>query len=210
MERGTGTSDVEITRRIAMARARFSNMRTVLRNYRVDLRIRVDLFRSCIRSRLCYCAETWALTARQLQRLESAQLDMLRGMIRGGHRRASSQQQIDQVRERAQAGNKSAWDDIDWGYTLAANRIYSLVKLPKVSDFVSAQQERWIKHLLRRPNESLSKQFLFLDERWAKGGNRRKTVFEVVTERAEREEGTNLDAYIKQAREPLTRRPVRR
>ena len=56
------TSEKELSHRIALANGKFSSMKSLLRNYRLDLDIRVRLYEVYVRSRLCYLAETWNLT----------------------------------------------------------------------------------------------------------------------------------------------------
>ena len=131
---------------------------------------------------------------------------MLRSLVRGGQTRKSSISEIDLARSRAKTGDKSAWDDISWGFNIPMSKVYELTRMPKIAKFVCEQQDRWISHILRRPNTNLSKQLVFLDESWSKGGNRRKTVFEVVIERASAERGQSVDAFIKEARKPLLSR----
>ena len=50
---------------------------------------------------------------------------MLRSMVRSRQARKSSQKVIDQARERANNGEKSAWDEVSWGLKIPMTQIRS-------------------------------------------------------------------------------------
>ena len=79
-----GTSDKELDRRIGMAHGKFAEMKKVLCNYRLKLNIRIKFYNTYIRSRLCYCCETWTLTKTLYERIEKVYMQFLRRMVRGG------------------------------------------------------------------------------------------------------------------------------
>ena len=108
-ERSPALSDEEVTRRAALARARFAELRSLLTNFHISLPIRMRFYEVYIRSRLCYLAETWAPTQRQLARLDAAHNGMLKQMVRGGGRRGSTRAEIDAARALRDAGDPSKW-----------------------------------------------------------------------------------------------------
>ena len=57
---------------------------------------------------------------------------MLRSMVRSRQARKSSQKVIDQAHERANNGEKSAWDEVSWGFKIPMTQIYELTRMPKV------------------------------------------------------------------------------
>ena len=89
-----GTSDKELNRRIGIANSKFSSLKKLLCNYHINLSIRIRFYEVYIRSRLCYCCETWMLSNKQLNHIESAHIQLLRRMIRGGMEPISSKQDI--------------------------------------------------------------------------------------------------------------------
>ena len=54
-----------------MANAKFASMKKLLCNYHLKLSTRVRFYEVYVRSRLCYCCETWTLTKKQLQQVKA-------------------------------------------------------------------------------------------------------------------------------------------
>ena len=65
-----GTSDKELDRRIGLAHGKFAEMKKLLCNYHLKLEIRMKFYNTYVRSRLCYCCETWTLTRKQYDKIE--------------------------------------------------------------------------------------------------------------------------------------------
>ena len=170
-----GTSDKELNRRIGMANSKFSSLKKLLCNYHINLSIRIRFYEVYIRSRLCYCCETWTLTNKQLNHIESAHIQLLRRMTRGGMERISSKQDI-----------KAAKNDeemvINWAWKRSNEQIIAISKTVSLKYYISKQNLKWVSHICRAPNESLTKKLMFTDEKFVKAGRRPKTVFENVLE----------------------------
>ena len=171
-----GTSDKELSRRIGMANSKFSSLKKLLCNYHIKLSIRVRFYEVYIRSRLCYCCETWTLTVKQMNHIESAHIQLLRRMIRGGMERRSSKQDI-------KAAKKGEDIEINWAWKFTNEIILSISKSPSLTTFIPKQNLKWVAHICRAPNESLTKQLMFTDEKYVKIGRRPKTVLENVLDR---------------------------
>ena len=194
-DRAPAMSEEEVTRRAALARARFANLRALLTNFHISLPIRMRFYDVYIRSRLCYLAETWAPTKRQLARLESVQNDILRQMVRGGAARGSTKAEIRAARTLHLEGDDEKWAKIRWDFRLTTAKIREICEAESVSDFVERQNERWIAHCVRMDNSRLQKRLLFNVHKCRRGGNRPKTVYEAVTERRNAELGQSTDDF---------------
>jgi len=73
----------EVKRRIGMALAAFQTLKTSLwKRKEVSLLTKMKVFRAIVLSRLLYGAESWALSAKDLQRLEAFQTFCLRRILR--------------------------------------------------------------------------------------------------------------------------------
>ena len=57
-----GVAGAEVNRRIGMALNKFSELKKLLCNYRIHLKIRLRYYEVYIGSRLCYSCGTWTLT----------------------------------------------------------------------------------------------------------------------------------------------------
>ena len=94
-----GTSDKELDRRIGLAHSKFTELKKLLCNYHIKLDIRMKFYQTYVRTRLCYCCETWTLTQKQYERVERVHIQFLRQMIRGGMARMSSRKEIENAKK---------------------------------------------------------------------------------------------------------------
>ena len=157
-----GTSDAEISHRIGMANAKFASMKKLLCNYHLKLSTRVRFYEVYVRSRLCYCCETWTLTKKQLQQVETAHINFLRRLVRGGMNRKSSQKEINEAKKRALKGDVEDLNNIDWAWKFNNENILNLTKTPTMSDYIEKQNTRWVAHVCRASNETLTEQLMFV------------------------------------------------
>lgn len=194
-----GTSGMEISHRIGMANAKFASLKKLLCNYHLKLSIRVRFYEVYIRSRLCYCCETWTLTKRQLQQVETAHINFLRRMVRGGMNRKSSQNEIKEAKKCALKGELEDLDNIDWAWKFNNNKIFNLTKTPSMSNYIEKQNIKWVAHVCRASNETLTKQLMFVDEKFTKLGNRPRTVYENVIKIQHDKYGKSAETFLKEA-----------
>ena len=192
-----GTSKLEIANRIAMANAKFSSLKKLVCNYHLKLSIRVRFYEVYIRSRLCYCCETWTLTKSQLQQIESAHINFLRRMVRGGMDRRSSKKEIKEAKDLAKHGEVDDLNNIDWAWKFNNNKIMQLTKTPTMSSYIEKQNTKWVAHVCRASNETLTKQLMFIDEKCTKKGNRPKTVYENIIKIQNDKYGLSPEAFLK-------------
>lgn len=74
--------DTEIRSRIEQARAIFTNMRTLLSNQSLSLRLRYRFVKGYVYSVLLYGVETWTLKAKTMNRLEAFEMWIFRRLLR--------------------------------------------------------------------------------------------------------------------------------
>ena len=187
-----GTCNKELDKRIGMANAKFSSLKKLLCNYRIKLTIRIRFYEAYVRTRLCYCCETWTLTKRQLKRIESTHINFLRRMIRGGMKRKSTKEEIERAKE------NSDWKDINWGLKITNISIMEISNTPSMEEYIHRQNDRWIAHICRQPKEALTKQLMFTDEKFSQVGRRKMTVFEQVIDRQYQEYGKSAEAFLRE------------
>ena len=143
-------------------------------NHKIAIRTRVKIFNSLVRSRLTYACQVWSLTRRQLQRITSAYMSMLRKMVKGGYRR-----------------KKDAWS-----FILPNEDLLRICKTECIEAFISAQQRRYLAHVIREENDRISKKLLFNNNESKKRG-RRVTLKTTVLEN----EAISENAFCKNAHE---------
>ena len=155
------TGDAEVELRIEVAENKFYELSKKFLNQKIHLKTRVKILNSIVRSRLTYSCQTWNLTARQENRMNSAYTGMLRKMVKGGYRRKS---------------------DTEWGFILTNNDLLNICGTENISEFTGRQQKKYLAHLARQHNGTITKQLLFNDDEGRKPGPQ-STVEKNVLER---------------------------
>ena len=188
-----GTSHREIKNRIGMAHGKFSELKKLLCNYHLKLSTRIRFYEVYVRSRLCYCCETWSLLKEQLNSLEATHMQFLRRMVRGGMERITSAKDMKKLKEE---GNE---DEINWKWKHTNAKIFNLTKTLSMEEFIERQNCRWIAHVVRAPNEAITKQLLFTEERFTLIGRRQKTVYENVVTIQREKHGKSEATFLRES-----------
>ena len=74
-----------VENRITSATCKFFELVEFFRNRQIKLNLRIQYLNSLVRSRLTYLCQSWTLTKRQTERLQSTFTSVLRHMVKGGH-----------------------------------------------------------------------------------------------------------------------------
>ena len=136
------TGDSEINFRIDSAVGKFYQHGKKFMNKSISLKTRVLLLNSLIRSRLTYACQTWCLTAKQRDSLDVSYNRMLRIMVRNGFKRKPN----------------------SWAYALTNEELYRICGTESVSVFIIRQQTRYVAHIVRKEDDSLTKRLTFNDD----------------------------------------------
>ena len=175
-ENQPSTGDFEIAYRKQMAQQAFEANRKLFKNHRVSLKLRVQLMDSLVKSRLCYGVGNWSLTKAQKATLDAAWLKCLRKVIRNGWKRKDDPQNPFKLFYRN--------DDV-----------YQITGSKPLSTFISKQQESFLAHCMRAPDESTTKQLLFNTNKYTKRGRHAPTLIENVLE----DRGETLEEFCEKA-----------
>ena len=143
------TGDTEVELRIEMAENKFYELSKTFMNHNIRITTRIKILNAVVRSRLTYSCQTWNLTAKQRDRINSTYLGMLRKMVKRGYRRKPG---------------------TEWNYVLTNNDLHKICKTEDISDFTLRQQKKYLAHLSRQPNSNLTKKLLFNNDRSRKPG----------------------------------------
>ena len=68
-----------------------------------------------------------------------------------------------------------------------------------MSDYIEKQNTRLVAHACRASNETLTKQLMFVDEKFTKGGNRPRTVCENVIRIQHEKYGKSVEKFLKES-----------
>ena len=147
-EPGIGDSEIEL--RIECAECKFYELSKKFMNHRIAIATRVKIFDALVRSRLTYSCQAWSLTQRQLQRVSSAYMTMLRKMVKNGFKRR----------------------DEAWSYVFTNEDLLRICKTVSIETFVSLQQRSYLAHVVREDDARISKKLLFNHDESKKRGPR--------------------------------------
>ena len=64
-------------------------------------------------------------------------------------------------------------------------------------EYIKLKNNKWIGHIARASNDTLTKRLMFVDEKYIKKGNHNKTVLENVIVQNE-EKGKSLETFLKE------------
>ena len=81
------TGATEMNLRSDSAESKFYSLTKNLLNMKINIKIRVQILNSLVRSRITYTCQTWSVTKNQLTKMTSTYMSFLRKMTKGGYRR---------------------------------------------------------------------------------------------------------------------------
>ena len=101
-------------------------------------------------------------------------------MIRGSMSRRTPQKQIKAAHHASKNVDHSLLEAIDWSYKLNNNQVYHITKSIPMQEYIERQNIRWIGHVCRAQNNTLTKRLMFPDVRFTKRGYHHPTVYDNV------------------------------
>ena len=167
------TGDAEVELRIDVAESKFYELAKKLLNYKILIKTRIIILNSMVRSRLTYSCQTWNLTSRQTDRINSTYTTMLRKMVKGGYRRKK---------------------DTEWNFVLSNSDLHTICGTEDINEFTARQQRKYLAHLARQPNSTLTKKLLFNSNEASKPGRKSTLESRVLTN-----EQCTADEFYKKA-----------
>ncbi|KMQ82593.1 endonuclease-reverse transcriptase [Lasius niger] len=115
-----GGTDDDIEERIVKARNCFKSLNKIWRSSNMTLKIKINLYRSLVRSVLLYGSETWKLTMKQTKRLDVFQNKCLRIIMR-----------------------------IFWPNTMSNDTLLRKTNLTSINEVIKMRRWRFTGHILR-------------------------------------------------------------
>ena len=112
-------------------------------------------------------------------------------MVRDGLARMSSKKEI----ELAKSENNMERKNWAWKYT--NEKILQITKSVSTKEYIKLKNNKWIAHIARASNDTLTKRLMFVDEKYTKRGNHNKTVLEnVIVQVAEK--GKSIETFLRE------------
>ena len=152
------TGETEMNLRSDAAECKFYSMAKNLLNMKINVKIRVNMLNSLIRSRITYGCQTWSITKTQLDHMTSVYMSFLRKMTRGGYKRKED----------------------SWSYVLTNNDLLRISKTIDLVTYVKEQQLNYVCKVVRKDNKSIAKQLMFNSDRSRKTGPRTTLLSSVL------------------------------
>ena len=140
--------------RIGAAFQKWNELKHVLTDRRIHLPTRVKFLTTCVRSRLLYSIQTWLLTEKELEKIETVWHGFLRKMVRGGYQRKNAP-------NRREHGNGQMDGELDWSFKISNQRLRDITNTMPLRDFCYKQHLQFIAHICRLEKSALQKQVLF-------------------------------------------------
>ena len=130
--------------RTSRAIGKFYELKNVLADKHINMGTRRKLMEACVRSRLVYGTQASFPLEKQMKRLESCWAQHLRYMVKGGWARKEE-------------------DEIDYRFLYRNNEIEEIVGSTPLRNFIEKQHLKYIAHVCRGPNTSITKKLLFAE-----------------------------------------------
>ena len=129
--------------RTSRAIGKFYELKSVLSDKQINMGTRRKLIEACVRSRLVYGTQACFPLEKEMKKLESCWTQNLRYMVKGGWAR------------------KGEEDDSDYRFIYRNSEIEKIVGSLPLRHFVEKQHLKYIAHVCRGPNTSITKKLLF-------------------------------------------------
>ena len=127
---------------ISKAMAKFNEYRTVFSDRYVHMGTKRKLLEACVRMRLTYSSQAWLPNEKEITKMESCWSQMLRSLVRGGWKRVNK-------------------DEGDYSFCYNNDEVMNIVKTVPIRNFVYEQHLKYIGHVCRGENYTLTKMMLF-------------------------------------------------
>ena len=131
--------------RIARATAKFNELRNALCDSDIQMQTRRKVLEACVRSRLTYGLQACYPKEQEMKKLERCWSGFLRTMVKGGWKRKDPEEDGDQ----------------EYSFVYSNERIESIIRSDPLQNFIDAQYLRYIGHVCRSTNSSITKTMLF-------------------------------------------------
>ena len=131
--------ETEMNLRAYATECKFFSLAKQMLNMKINIKIRVLMLNSLIRSRITYACQTWSTTELQLERMTAMYMSFLRKMTKGGYKRRED----------------------SWSYVLTNSDLIRIAKTIELKTYVKQQQLNYVSKVINKNNTSIVKQLMF-------------------------------------------------
>ncbi|KAK2557205.1 Protein CLEC16A [Acropora cervicornis] len=159
------TGEHEINIRLEAAKCKFAELENLLTNFKIKLKTRMVFYNAYVKSRMTYACQTWNLSDKLKRKLDSAHHQFLRRMVCNGFAR------IDREKE-------------DFRFKFTNEKIRQFCCTTTLLEFIERQQIKFAAHICRQQNSRHTKQLMFNDDKYHRGGNFTKPLLQQAASNA--------------------------
>ena len=94
-----------------------------------------------------------------------------------------------------QAKKERTTENFNWAWKLKNIQIYEITKSTTIQSYIKEHNIRWVGHVARASNVTLTKRLMFVDEKFTKRGHHHRTVLDNVVADEEQNERT-LETFL--------------
>jgi len=153
------TGKTELTLRSDMAECKFYSHAGNFMNKKINIKTRMLMLDSLVRSRLLYSCETWSTTKSQMRQMNSQYVTFIRKMMNGGYRRKS---------------------DDSWNLYYTNEDVLRIAGAANLNKVVEKHQISFVTKILCKPNESMVKKLMLNDNCYHKRGPQQTLLSSVL------------------------------
>ena len=143
------TGNTELTLRKDMSECKFYSHAGNLLNRKINIKTRILMLNSLVRSRILYSCQTWCITQLQMQQMNSQYLNFIRKMVNGGFRRKG---------------------DDSWSFFYSNEDILRIAGATDLTTIVKRLQRGFLCQIVQKANDSIIKRLIFNSDRYHKRG----------------------------------------
>ena len=164
------TGNTELTLHKDMSECKFYSHAGNLLNRKINIKTRMLMLNSLVRSRILYSCQTWCITQLQMQQMNSQYLNFIRKMVNGGFRRKG---------------------DGSWSFFYSNEDILRIAGATDLTTIVKRQQHGFLGQIVQKANGSMIKQLIFNSDRYHKRGPHQNLLSLVL-----KNEDQTLDEFL--------------
>ena len=175
------TGEHEINIRLEAAKCKFAELENLLTNFKIKLKTRMVFYNAYVKSRMTYACQTWNLSVKLKQKLDSAHHQFLRRMVCNGFARIDSEKE-------------------DFRFKFTNEKIRQFCCTTTLLEFIERQQIKFAAHICRQQNSRHTKQLMFNDDKFHCGGNFTKPLLQQAASNAVPDASEPVVEFVKQSR----------
>ena len=154
----SSTGESELNLRTDAATNKFFSLARNLMNYKINIKTRVLMVNSLVRSRLTHACQTWNCNQNQMAKMNVVYMQFIRRMVKGGFKRQED----------------------SWRFRYTNHDLLRISNTSDLCTFIKRQQLNFVVKILKKDDKCIAKRLLFNDNKTLKRGRPHTTLLSSV------------------------------